>query len=469
MQTNIAERYRSDPKVQAAENILRKCVHCGFCLATCPTYNILGDELDSPRGRIYQIKQILEGETPTTEVRTHLDRCLTCRNCETTCPSGVEYGRLLDVGRHVVEEQTTRPLTEQWMRRLVKFVLPYPERIGPLMRMGQFIRPLLPQRLAASVPPVQAVVPQRSSAASSAQDARRTMLLLDGCVQPSMAPATNVAARRVLERLGITLLDGNSVCCGAIHHHLNDTPEALDFVRRNIDLWWPLVEQGAEAIVITASGCGSMVKDYGELLAADPVYAEKAARIAAMTSDLSEVVADVAAGFTADSATDSVTGTVRNQSSGLCRKLYGQDTIDTQQLQALVDSRRVALEEKTAATIARESQQGAFNVAFHPPCSLQHGQKLAGKVEKLLGDLGLNLVQFDDSHECCGSAGTYSIFQPKLSTTLKAKKLSNIHKAAPSVIVSANIGCQLHLQSASNVPVMHWIELLDAALPTRLS
>lgn len=456
MQTNIAERYSSDPKVQAAENILRKCVHCGFCLATCPTYNILGDELDSPRGRIYQIKQVLEGETPTTEVRTHLDRCLTCRNCETTCPSGVEYGRLLDVGRHVVEEQTTRPWHELWLRSLVKNVLPYPSRIGPLIRIGQFFRPVLPERLAASVPPVHAVMPEQTPSLSN-RAAQRTMLLLDGCVQPSMAPAINKAAIRVLERLGITLLDGNSVCCGAIHHHLNDTPEALDFVRRNIDLWWPLIEQGAEAIVITASGCGSMVKDYGELLADDAEYAEKAARVSALTADLSEVVADVATTIAADDV-----------AGGLCRKLYGRDRIDTRHLQALTDSRRVALEDKTAATVARESQQSSFKVAFHPPCSLQHGQKLAGKVEKLLGNVGLELVQIDDSQECCGSAGTYSIFQPKLSTTLKAKKLSNIHKAAPSVIVSANIGCQLHLQSASKVPVMHWIELLDAALPLEM-
>ena len=456
MQTNIAERYSSDPKVQAAENILRKCVHCGFCLATCPTYNILGDELDSPRGRIYQIKQVLEGEAPTLEVRNHLDRCLTCRNCETTCPSGVEYGRLLDVGRHIVEEQTTRPWHEQWMRKLVKFVLPYPSRIGTLIRLGQFFRPVLPERLAASVPPAQAVIPDQPAPLSK-RAGRRTMLLLEGCVQPAMAPATNTAAIRVLERLGITLLDGNSVCCGAIHHHLNDTPEALNFVRRNIDLWWPLIEQGAEAIVITASGCGSMVKDYGELLADDVDYADKAARVSELTADLSEVVADVAYGIAANEV-----------AGGLCQTLYGRDKIDTRHLQGLADSRRVALEEKSAATVARESQQESFNVAFHPPCSLQHGQKLAGKVEKLLGDLGLNLVRFDDSQECCGSAGTYSIFQPKLSNTLKAKKLSNIHKAAPSVIVSANIGCQLHLQSASKVPVMHWIELLDAALPVEM-
>ncbi len=460
MQTNIAERYSSDPKVQAAENILRKCVHCGFCLATCPTYNILGDELDSPRGRIYQIKQILEGEKPTTEVRTHLDRCLTCRNCETTCPSGVEYGRLLDVGRHIVEEQTTRPLSEQWMRSLVKLILPYPSRIGPLIRLGQFFRPLLPERLAASVPPVQALIPApaRIRRTSGSKSGQATMLLLDGCVQPSMAPATNHAAARVLERLGITLLDGKSVCCGAIHHHLNDTPEALEFVRRNIDQWWPFIEEGAQAIVITASGCGSMVKEYGELLANDADYSEKAARVSALTKDLSEVVADVATSMLEPAVAE----------DGLCQKLYGRDSIDTHHLQALVESRRVALEEKTAAKVASESLSGPFRVAFHPPCSLQHGQKLAGKVEKLLSDLGLDLVPFDDSHECCGSAGTYSIFQPKLSTTLKAKKLANIHKSAPSVIVSANIGCQLHLQSASKVPVMHWIELLDAALPLQM-
>ncbi len=456
MQTNISERYSSDPQVQEAESILRKCVHCGFCLATCPTYNILGDELDSPRGRIYQIKQVLEGQAATQDTQTHLDRCLTCRNCETTCPSGVEYGRLLDVGRHVVEQQTTRPLTQRWVRQLVKSVLPYPSRIGPLVKLGQFFRPIMPQRLAASIPisVAELVDSQASAREQSAGEQSRQMLILDGCVQPSMAPSTNRAAMRVLQRLGIELLDGRSVCCGAIHHHLNDTPEALDLVRTNIDMWWPLIEGGVEAIVITASGCGSMVKDYGHLLAADAAYAEKAVTIAAMTRDLSEVVADVAV-----------------TSPGLSQQLYGKDRIDTAQLQALVDSRRVALEEKTAATVIAESRlagEQPFKVAFHPPCSLQHGQKLAGKVEMVLTDLGLDLVEFEDSHECCGSAGTYSIFQPKLSSTLKAKKISNLHKAGPSVIVSANIGCQMHLQSASQVPVLHWIELLDAALPVNL-
>jgi len=457
MQTNIASRYENDKRVQAAENILRKCVHCGFCLATCPTYNILGDELDSPRGRIYQIKQVLEGDQPSAETREHLDRCLLCRNCETTCPSGVEYGQLLDVGRQVVESQTERPLRERWMRSLVKAILPYPSRIGPLVKMGQLMRPLLPARIAASVPPslflpsdvADTNHPAGAASQSGTTTLSRKMLLLDGCVQPSMAPSTNVAARRVLQRVGIDLVSGQSVCCGAINHHLSDEEGGLEFVRKNIDLWWSWVEQGVEAIVITASGCGTMVKDYAHLLAHDPQYAEKARKISELTKDLSEVVAAELEG-------------------GAVSKLFREEKIDTERLRSLVDSRSVALEERTALSVQRETRDTPLTVAFHPPCSLQHAQKLGGTVEKTLQTLGVELVEFEDSQECCGSAGTYSIFQPRLSSTLKAKKLSNIHKAKPSVIATANIGCQLHLQSASKVPVVHWIELLEAGLPHQL-
>ena len=453
METNIAKQYRDSPDVQAAENILRKCVHCGFCLATCPTYNLLGDELDSPRGRIYQIKQVLEGVEADQSTQLHLDRCLTCRNCETTCPSGVEYGHLLDVGRQVVEDQVERPLGQRMLRFMIKQVLPYPSRIGPLMRIGQFVRPVLPARFAASIPVRQQVASIDIPAENKKQ---RSMILLDGCVQPSMAPATNAATIRVLGRLGIHVVQGESVCCGAIHQHLNDADPALDMARRNIDLWWPHVENGAEAILITASGCGSMVKDYGHLLSDDDQYSDKAAKIAAITQDIGEVLLSLGA-----------KDILANAFAG---------TLDTAQIESAVAVRQGELRsalgpghgpdvpEKTTDASIADSDPG-FAIAFHPPCSLQHGQKLQGRVETLLEGLGFRLLPFDDSQECCGSAGTYSIFQPKISSALKAKKIANIHSVSPSVIATANIGCQLHLQSVTQTPVMHWIELLDAALP----
>jgi len=454
METNIAKQYRDSPDVQAAENILRKCVHCGFCLATCPTYNLLGDELDSPRGRIYQIKQVLEGVEADRSTQLHLDRCLTCRNCETTCPSGVEYGHLLDVGRQVVEGQVERPLGQRMLRFMIKQVLPYPSRIGPLMRIGQFVRPVLPKRFAASIPVRQQI------ASTNTQDEKnnkpRSMILLDGCVQPSMAPATNAAAIRVLGRLGIHVTQGESVCCGAIHQHLNDADPALDMARRNIDLWWPHVENGAEAILITASGCGSMVKDYGHLLSDDDQYCDKAAKIAAISRDIGEVLLSLGA---KDILTNALAGTLEISPVESAVALR-QGELRT----ALGPGHGPDVPEQTTNSSNAVDNEG-FSVAFHPPCSLQHGQKLQGRIEALLEGLGFKLLPFDDSQECCGSAGTYSIFQPKISSTLKAKKIANIHSVSPSVIATANIGCQLHLQSVTQTPVMHWIELLDAALP----
>ncbi len=451
METNILDKYRDNPDVQVAEEILRKCVHCGFCLATCPTYNLLGDELDSPRGRIYQIKQVLEGVEPDAGTQLHLDRCLTCRNCETTCPSGVEYGRLLDVGRQVVEQAVPRPLGQRMMRFLVKFVLPYPNRIGPLVKLGQFIRPVLPHRIAASVPipqAVPAIAPMsgsESQRADAAQPQQRRMLMLDGCVQPSMSPSTNAAAIRVLARLGIDVIHGQSVCCGAIDHHLNDTDQALDKVRHNIDQWWPHIERGAEAVIVTASGCGSMLKDYDHLLTHDADYREKAERVAAHAKDIGEVLLDLGADKILASAHDGA--------------------LNTEAVADLVNTRRRLIDRNAAVLPATSSMK----VAFHPPCSLQHGQKLTGQIEKLLTSLGFNLVTFEDARECCGSAGTYSIFQPRLSAALKARKMANIHRAAPDVVATANIGCQLHLQSVSDMPVIHWIELLDAALPVSMN
>jgi len=403
MQTSLVDEIKHTPEGQEADAILRSCVHCGFCTATCPTYQLLGDELDSPRGRIYLIKQVLEGGPVTDKTQLHLDRCLTCRSCETTCPSGVRYGRLVDIGRAVVEEKVPRSLAERMQRRWLRAVIPHPRRFAALLGIGRLLRPLLPAALREKVPAAQA-----SSAASwPAPRHTRKMLVLDGCVQPSVAPHTNAAAARVLDKLGVSLMSaGGAGCCGALSHHLSAHEEALDFMRRNIDAWWPHVAAGAEAIVMTASGCGAVVKEYGLLLRHDPAYASKAARISALTKDLSEVLA-------------------------------GEDL---SALSARSESRRIA---------------------FHSPCTLQHGQAITGVVEALLRRSGYELTPVADAHLCCGSAGTYSILQPALSQRLRENKLLALHAGAPEIIVTANIGCQLHLQSGTRVPVKHWIELLD--------
>lgn len=437
MQTNISPEFQGQPEIAHAESILRKCVHCGFCLATCPTYNILGDELDSPRGRIYQIKQVLEGDQPTRKTQLHLDRCLTCRNCETTCPSGVEYAQLLDVGRAVVEERVDRPIAAKLMRWGVKQVLPYPGRVGPLLWLGQKMKPVLPQGLAASVPVV------RDAGEWPVATHSRRMLVLDGCVQPSMSPAVNSAAARVLDRLGVSLVSASTGCCGAINHHLNDAQGGLDFMRKNIDTWWPLIEQGCEAIVITASGCGAVIKEYGHLLAADPQYAEKAAKVSAITGDVVEVMSSLL-----EESADNFELSL--DSAKPVGKLEGGSSLNN----SIYES--------------PSTGDAGLRIAFHAPCTLQHGQKLLGQTEHLLKRLGFELVEVQDPQECCGSAGTYSIFQPKLSNTLKAKKLANLKRQQPDVIATANIGCMLHLQSATDTPVMHWIELVDKALPVRI-
>jgi glycolate oxidase iron-sulfur subunit len=376
-------------------------VHCGFCNATCPTYQLLGDELDGPRGRIYQIKQMLEGAPVTRHTLTHLDRCLTCRNCETTCPSGVRYGALLDIGRALVEERIERPWHERIVRRLLLAVIPYPACFTPLLRAGQLLRPLLPGRVKRSVPVRQTAAPW-----PGATHARR-MLVLEGCAQPAIAPNINAAAARVLDRLGITLIraEGGG-CCGAASHHTSDAEGGLEFARRNIAAWWPHIEAGAEAIVMTASGCGVHVKEYGRLLRDDPEYAEKAQRVAELTRDVAEILA-------------------------------GED-----------------LSRLKVATTRR--------IAFQSPCTLQHGQKLGGVVEKILRDLGFALTPVPDPHLCCGSAGTYSILQPQLSRELLRNKLRNLQSGSPELIATANMGCLTHLQSESSLPVRHWIELLDS-------
>ena len=406
MQTNLADFIKNTADGEEADAILRACVHCGFCTATCPTYQLLGDELDGPRGRIYLIKQVLEGHAPTRKTQLHLDRCLTCRSCETTCPSGVQYGRLLDIGRKVVDQQVPRPFGQKLVRTALREVLPRKWLFTPAMKAGQLVRPLLPKKLRAKVPAVQSagVRPTRQHA--------RKMLLLDGCVQPSMAPNINAAAVRVLDALGVQLVVApRAGCCGAIRFHLDDHDGGLNDMRANIDAWWPLVEAGAEAIVMTASGCGGMVKEYGHLLRNDPAYATKAQRISGLTRDLSEVM-----------------------------PLFMEE-----------------LRGRLAGKITRR-------VAYHPPCTLQHGQQIRGKVEEVLRAAGVDVRLCADSHLCCGSAGTYSVTQPELSLQLRDNKLANLTATGAVEIVSANIGCLTHLQSGTAMPVRHWIELIDQAL-----
>lgn len=408
METNLADFIKDTPEGREADDILRKCVHCGFCTATCPTYQLLGDELDGPRGRIYLMKQVLEGKRATAKTQLHLDRCLTCRSCETTCPSGVQYGRLLDIGRAVVDQQVGRTPTDAAKRAALRAAIPHAALFAPLLKLGQTARPFLFGALRNKVPP-----PARATQWPTAVH-RRKMLVLEGCVQPSLSPNTNAATARVLDKLGITLVRAPQAgCCGAVSYHLNAQGEGLDYARRNIDAWWPYIQSGADALVITASGCGTMVAEYGHLLAGDPRYAEKARCVSAMMKDVSEVIAE----------------------------------------------RKDALRSLLAA-----HPQAATPVAFHPPCSLQHGLKLKGKVEALLAELGFQLTGVPDSHLCCGSAGTYSILQPALSQQLLKNKIAGLQSGQPAAIVTANIGCQSHLQTATGLPVMHWIEALDERL-----
>ena len=409
MQTELAGFIRDTPEGLEAEAILRKCVHCGFCTATCPTYQLLGDELDSPRGRIYLIKQALEGAPVTERTRLHLDRCLTCRACETTCPSGVQYGRLADIGRSVVESRTTRGRWDRCKRTALGFVLPRTALFGALLRLGQLFRPVLPHPLRAKVP----VRPEPAGAWPAPRHGR-TMLVLAGCVQPALAPAINAAAARVLDRLGISLVAApNAGCCGALRFHLNDQKAGMDDMRALIGAWWPWTERAdLEAIVMTASGCGVMVEEYGQLFANDPDDRHRAARISLLTKDIAEVIAAEAKAL-----------------------------------------------EKLLAPRARRGR-----IAFHSPCTLQHGQQIRGVVENLLERAGYELTPLEDAHLCCGSAGTYSILQPDLSAQLRARKLAAIAAGDPRMIATANIGCLVHLQAGTATPVRHWIELLDDAL-----
>ena len=412
MQTQLAPEFQNTPDGLQAEAILRKCVHCGFCNATCPTYQLLGDELDGPRGRIYLIKQVLEGDMPTRKTQLHLDRCLTCRNCESTCPSGVQYGHLIDIGRKLVDERVPRPAGDRTVRWALKEGLPSP-LFAPAMKIGQAVRGLLPGSLQNKVPAKQNAGqwPTRSHA--------RKMLMLAGCVQPAMMPNINSATARVLDAASIeVVLAAKAGCCGAVKYHLNDQDGGKAEMRRNIDAWWPYVEDGVEALVMNASGCGVTVKEYGYIFKSEPAYAEKAARISELTRDLSELLPIISEALLAN---------------------------------------RLDVADKIGA--------GAPKLAFHPPCTLQHGQQLRGGVEQHLGSLGFDIrVSSNEAHLCCGSAGTYSVLQPEIAYQLRDRKLANLKDMAPEVIVSANIGCITHLQSGTATPVRHWIEVLDSAL-----
>jgi glycolate oxidase iron-sulfur subunit len=404
VQTNLSEHAKRLPRGEEAESILRSCVHCGFCNAPCPTYQLLGDELDGPRGRIYLIKQVLEGHEVTAKTQLHLDRCLTCRNCETTCPSGVDYHNLLDIGRAVVDAAVPRPLAQRVLRQGLRAVVPNASLFKGLTQVGQVLRPLLPEVLKAKLPRAA-----RAAKPRPAPRHARRVLMLEGCVQPGLSPNTNAATARVLDRLGISVTPIREAgCCGAVDYHLDAQEAGLERARRNIDAWWPAIEQGAEAIVQTASGCGAFVKEYGHLLEQDPAYAEKAKRVGALAKDLVEV-----------------------------------------------------LREEPLENLGVRSE---LRLAFHCPCTLQHAQKLGGAVEAVLGRLGFSLTAVADSHLCCGSAGTYSLTQPELSKQLRDNKLNALESGKPEVIVTANIGCQTHLDGAGRTPVRHWIELVEEAM-----
>ncbi len=400
MDTNLAEQFAAKSYAGEAIDIISNCVHCGFCTATCPTYQLLGDESDSPRGRIYLIKSLLETGQASSQTRTHLDRCLLCRACETTCPSGVQYGHLMEIGRIALEEIQPRAKVNHLRRKIVAKGLMQRPIFNALVKTGVSVRKWLPQGIRKQLPElvVEDVWPPVQH--------QRKMLMLEGCVQPALGPATNIKAAQVLDTLGISVLrETNIGCCGAVGLHTNDHAMGMQHIRQRIDYWWSYVESGIEAILFTASGCGVTIKDYGYLLKDDPNYTEKAARISVLAKDLSEVV-------------------VAEQ------KLLNSDT----------------------------GQQR--KIAFHPPCTLQHGLKLTGVVESILSGVGYDVLPIQDAHLCCGSAGTYSIFQPELSGRLRDNKLAALQQDEPEVIATANIGCQQHLKGHAKVKVVHWIELL---------
>lgn len=399
MQTQLQPEWLNTPDGQTADTILRNCVHCGFCLSACPTYGLLGDELDSPRGRIYLIKSLLEGNDVSRESLSHLDSCLTCRSCETTCPSGVEYGHLLDIGRHAMEQQVTRPLWQRLMRWGVRKSLTTPWLFNMLVTAMPFLRHSSAIAFSVQDLALQQQLADRADVLAS------SVLLLKGCVQPVLAPNINQASIKVLNKLGWNVIETTqNQCCGALNQHLSAHDDALAQVKANIDAWYPYLQQGVKAIISTASGCGVMLKDYGHLLRADPVYAEKAQAITQASKDISEFL--------------------------LTQDLSKFTHFDNQ------------------------------TITFHSPCTLQHGQQLQGVVEQALRKLGYRVNPVKDAHLCCGSAGTYSLFNPTMAKQLRDNKLENLLAHKTDVIVTANIGCLMHLQKGTEVQVKHWIEIL---------
>lgn len=409
MQTQIADIFKDTHAGRAADEILRRCVHCGMCTAGCPTYLLTGDELDGPRGRIYQIKYVMEGSPATESVQKHLDRCLSCRSCETSCPAQVEYSKLLDIGRAEVERQVGRKKYDRCKRDILRALMNRPKIFAALYRVGQLFRPVLPTALR------DKIMPHREAGTVPQTMHKRKMVMLEGCVQPAMSPNINMATRRVLDRLGIQILTAREAgCCGAVNLHMNAEAAALDNMRRNIDAWLPYLENGAEALIVTASGCGVTVKEYARHLQEDPEYAGKAAIISKAAKDIVEILAA--------------------EKDGLSR----------------------CLREK--------GRTGGQKIAYHPPCTLQHGQKLKGSVEKLFAGLGMQVYLPSNPHLCCGSAGTYSIFQAELSDRLRDNKITSLEVLQPDIVLSGNIGCIAHLGAKSRVPVKHWIEYLDGLL-----
>jgi glycolate oxidase iron-sulfur subunit len=404
MHVELHPRFADTSAGQRARELTSACVHCGFCLATCPTYLDQRDERDSPRGRIYLIKQLLETGGASAVTHTHLDRCLTCRSCETTCPSGMQYGELLDIGRGLMEREVPRGMLQRAVRSLLRFVLTRPRLFGLLLLAGRPLRPLLPASLSRKIPGRQELKP-----VPGVRDTKRTVLLLEGCVQSAATPRTNNATRRIMARLGIDLVSVREAgCCGAVNYHLAAQHDGLDDLRRNIDAWWAHIEAGAEAIVTSASGCGAMLADYAHLLADDPIYAERARRVTELAADVGQFLTK-----------EDLSGLVFNTDIG--------------------------------------------PVAVQTPCTLQHGLGEPQLLTDLLQCLGFTLAPTRENHLCCGSAGTYSILQPGTSARLRENKLRALTREGPAVIATANVGCQLHLAAATEIPVVHWIELLDNA------